>query len=149
MNHAVVITPSSSNAGFCLTTLRNKAFPLVRYEPGDQVEFEDTSYPGVLKPPLGRSHTCHKFGSSTMSSAFLMDVISHRLAGVLDFQVTPGERPVLSVCLSRDSPETEDTVRTKLYRYTGTFFTVKQVTYDAFYRNGIRQKFSHVVLAHD
>lgn len=131
----------------CITTLRNKAMPLINYQPGDVARFrreEDGQL--VVSEIEGRIHDRFTIGATTIMSHSLMDVLDHRVGGVKEFQVhrsrSSNEIKLLVV------PETAldaASVEAAVERYVGARIPVFVATDRELIRTGWRQKFRHLV----
>ena len=91
----------------------------------------------------GRKHKDIQVGNLRISSAVLMDIINHRLNGVIDFQLKEGVNPILYMSLTKDSKDTQESVKEKLKKYANVDFEIHIIPYTSFERKGIRDKFVH------
>jgi len=131
----------------CITTLRNKAMPLINYQPGDVARFRrEESGKLVVSEIEGRIHDQFTIGTTTIMSHSLMDVLDHRVGGVKEFQVhrsrSSSEIKLLVV------PETAldaISVEGAVERYVGARIPVVVATDSQLIRTGWRQKFRHLV----
>ena len=131
----------------CITTLRNRAMPLINYQPGDLARFRrDSSRELHISAIEGRIHDQFTVGGVTIMSHSLMDVLDHRVGGVKEFQVHRSRSTnhvKLLVVPERhlDSEAVENAVE----RYIGARLPVVVADASDLVRVGWRQKFKHLV----
>ena len=149
MTHLIHPLPinDTSEDRLLLTSLRNHYFPLVNYDTGDELRISPDSLNLSLLPPKGRIHSIVNIDGKSISTSVIMDILNHRLKGVLDFQLNMLDFsfPVLLVSLSDDSHETVASIENALKYYASVELKVELSDCSGFVRTGTRQKFSFVV----
>jgi phenylacetate-CoA ligase len=131
----------------CITTLRNRAMPLINYQPGDLARFRrDSSGELHISAIEGRIHDQFTVGGVTVMSHSLMDVLDHRVGGVKEFQVHRSRSTNhVKLLVVPESQLDAQAVETVVERYIGARLPVVVADASDLVRVGWRQKFKHLV----
>jgi len=70
-----------------ITSLRNKAMPLLRYRMGDIGQLEENRKGWWIHKLWGRVHDEVYIGDKLFPTHYILDVLDHRCPGILDFQI--------------------------------------------------------------
>ena len=143
IDHSVELETTTGSQPLIFTTKENKLFSLVRYECGDIGEVQRINGIKYITNMQGRKHKDVQVGNLRISSAVLMDIINHRLDNVIDFQLKEGVNPILYMSLTKDSKDTQESIKEKLKKYANVDFEIHIIPYTSFERKGIRDKFVH------
>ena len=143
IDHSVELEENIKPEPLIFTTKENNLFSLIRYECGDVGHIRKINGVKYVMSLNGRKHKDIQVGNLRISSAVLMDIINHRLNGVIDFQLKEGINPILYMSLENNSTETRESIIDKLKKYAKTEFEVYIIPYSSFKRKGIRDKFVH------
>lgn len=130
-----------------ITTLKNRAMPLIRYDTGDLGIFRSNNNSYWLENIQGRVHDFLEIGEKNLSTHALMDIFDHRIGGILEWQIIQsigdGSLKVLIVPidLTLDSKRVSGMMR----KYLGCQIPFEIVTHEQLIRVGVREKFRHLV----
>ena len=144
-HHCFIENSKNNNDDLIITNFNNRIFPLIRYRNGDKIITEDATIPKFIKEIKGREHSVHLFGETRLNTTFIMDILSHSLSGILDFQVKPGNNPKLYIALEENSDLTEKLIYEKLYKLTAVKFEIIIQKLSDLKKKGLRNKFSHII----
>ena len=98
LKHAIYPLDTGSNGSSfpVFTSLRNQYFPLINYDTEDILEMHSVKSALFLKKPTGRRHQVMNINGKTISTAIIMDVLTHKLQGVVDFQIGKNNRDLMN-----------------------------------------------------
>jgi len=130
-----------------VTTLKNKAMPLIRYNTGDIGIFETLSNGRVgIKEIRGRIHDFIEIENKRIPTHALMDVFDHRLGGIHEWQIhrskMNGSYKILIVPTQKIE---KNKISEVIMKYLGIEIKFEIVTHDKLLRIGQREKFRHLI----
>jgi phenylacetate-CoA ligase len=148
MDHLVYMESRdrSTESNVVITTLKNRAMPLIRYDTGDIALFQKNASLLELKEIQGRVHDVIHLGDKAFMTHTLMDIIDHRIGGVLEWQVVnhleTQKTELLIVPIDRlDNNRVEEL----LLKYLHIKLPFRIVSFSELVRVGTREKFRHSV----
>ena len=144
-HHCFIENSKNNNDNLIITNFNNNIFPLIRYKNGDKITTEDSSIPRYIKEIKGREHSIQKFGGKTFNTNYIMDILSHSLNGVLDFQVKPGNSPIIYIALEKNSNLNKKLISDKLLELTDVKFEICFQKLENMKKKGLRNKYSHII----
>ena len=74
-----------------------------------------------------------------------MDILSHTLSGIIDFQVKPGNNPIIYVALEKNFSINEKLISDKLLELTEVKFEICFQKLENMKKKGLRNKYSHII----
>ena len=74
-----------------------------------------------------------------------MDILSHSISGILDFQVKPGNNPIVYIALEKNSNINKKIVSDKLLELTEVQFEICFQKLEDMKKKGLRNKYSHII----
>ena len=74
-----------------------------------------------------------------------MDILSHALSGILDFQVKPGNNPIIYIALEKNSNINKKLISDKLLKLTQVQFEICFQNLENMKKKGLRNKYSHII----
>ncbi len=137
---------SSDVSPVLVTTLNNRAFPLINYASGDitrVIRRDDGIY---LVPVQGRVHDVVEVGGKTFTTQFFQDLLSAR-CGIADFQIIKGFNNSIKICVVPKSPSQKEKVRQVLSSTFGPLLEIEFRKYTELERVGAQGKFRYVLSA--
>ena len=144
-HHCLIENSKNNDDNLIITNFNNNIFPLIRYKNGDKIITEDALIPRYIKEVKGREHSIKKFGGKTLSTTYIMDILSHSISGILDFQVKPGNNPIVYIALEKNSNINKKIVSDKLLELTEVQFEICFQKLEDMKKKGLRNKYSHII----
>lgn len=149
LDHAIIPHTEQRDGGTLvgITGLRNTYFPLIAYDCGDSVVTNNMNGAWYCERPSGRLHRVLNLDGREVSTVHIMDVLTHRCEGVVDFQIDLRNKdmPLIRICESHAKKNKPSFYKHILRLYCEINIEVEICGLEDLIRLGHRHKFSHIV----
>ena len=120
--------------------------PLIRYSTGDEAEIDIRKDGIYLKNLKGRIHDVVPINGIHYPTHHIMDILDHRVGGILEFQIDMNcNPPILRLALESSSNRNE--IHKKILNIWPNEFALEYVDASQFILSGNRGKFRHVIMS--
>ena len=127
-----------------VTTLNNRAFPLINYTSGDLAEVVECSNGIYISPVQGRIHDEVTIGGKRFTTQFFQDLLSAR-CGITDFQILKMSGGAVKIKVVLKSNTQQESVRSVLASTFGDTFNIEFCKLAELHRVGAQGKFRYVI----
>ena len=144
--HAENLSIGNGLEEIILTSLTNKAMPLIRYQTGDFGEIVTKENHDIITNIYGRIHDTVKLNGKTVPTHYIQSFMDE-IGGIDEFQIIKNatSRPTLKIVLSDDRQNKKESIlKILLLKFTNEFEIVF-TDFNGLTRCGWRDKFKYVV----